>query len=111
MNKNTTTQAAPTTKREAGYLNSLRDAAEAYNRSLATLADSIKREQDLLKDGYQTSGIGSQWLIEAATKQATLKAVLDGQYNACETEDRDVWQDLVQQAYKQEVRWFSASGE
>lgn len=107
--KNTQTpQAAPTTEREASYLNRLRDAAEAYERSLATLADSIKREQDLLGDGYQTQGIGSQWLIEAATKQATLKATLENQYNAKEMEDRDAWQELVQQAYKQEVRWFSA---
>lgn len=96
------------TKNEARYLNSLRSAAKAYREALETLQTSAQRDLDRLAAGQHTSGIGSQWLVEAATKHATLQAVLEGQYTSYDMENTDVWQELATAAYKEQIDWFTA---
>jgi hypothetical protein len=102
---------AALTKREANYLNNLGRSVEDYKQALHRLQGSLEHELSRLGEGLRTDAIGSQRLMDVATREASLRAILDSGHVAREMEDRDAWDAALALAYTGKVSWFTSSVE
>lgn len=99
-------KAVALTEHEARYLTDLARAAKNYREALETLQTAAQRDLDKLAAGNHTAGIGGQWLQEASSYHGALRTLLEAAYYAYNMEDVQVWQELVQAAYTEQVSYF-----